>query len=474
MPAVRRTQNDTMLYTVITFVAIAIIAIVAAIALYVKYEEQRTLAQEKQGRISELVTDSEWQKRGQIIGPRKIPKTYLGTINDYLDKMVTLIIGAPLEDTSKEQIVQSASNSVNETISELGIKNFDPNTTGLLRVIQTLNTNLINMEQRASDLQETINQLQKELDITKKTTLETQEKLEAERNKYKEQAQNIEQKYKELEELMKKTTNERVQAIMNERDNAIAEREQTRNILLKTQAQLKATQQRLQNLQEQLWKIKPPPDEEVTAYKSDGTVILVDNQIVHINLGIDDHIYQGITFAVYDKTVPIPKSGKGKAEIEVFDVKKYISFGRILYSEKRRPIVQGDIVANLVWDSNETNIFAVAGEFDLDNDGRPDYDGAEKIERLIRKWGGKTLDEVTVNTDFLVLGTPPRRPSEPTPKEIEINPNIMEEYERAMQKRLHYERLNEQADLLWIPVLNQKRFLYFIGYKSISDRPDAF
>jgi len=474
MSAVRRNQNDTMLYTLITFVAISIIAIVVAIVFYLKYEQQRTLAQERQGRLSELATNSQWQKRGQIIGPKKTGKTYLGTMDYYLDKMVTLIIGGPLEDTSNEQVVQSANNNVSETISQLGIQNFDPNTTGLLRVIEKLDTNLINMTQRASDLQETVNQLQKELDITKQTSLETQEKLEDEKDKYKQQSQNIEQQYKELEELMKKTTNERVQALMKKRDDAIAEREKTHSTLLKTQAQLKATQQRLQAIQEELWKVQPPPDKEVAAYKSDGKVMLVDNQIVHINLGIDDQVYQGLTFAVYDKTMPIPKSGKGKAEIEVFDAKKYISFARIIRSEKRRPIVQGDIVANLVWDSNEANIFAVAGEFDIDNDGQPDYNGATKMEGLIKKWGGKTLDEVTVNTDFLILGTPPRRPPEPTPEEREINPNIMEEYQRALQNRRHYERLKEQADLLWIPVLSPERFLYFIGYKSISSRTDAF
>lgn len=474
MPAVRRNQSDTMLYTLITFVGISIIAAVLAIVFYIKYEQQRTLAEEKQQRISELITESQWRNRGQIIGPRKEQKTYLGTMDYYLDNMVTLIMGGPLEQTSNEQIVQSARNNVSETISESGIEYFDPNTTGLLRVIEKLNTQLTNSKQNASGLQETVNQLQKELEITKQTSIETQEKLEAEKQKYMQRAREMEQKYKELEELMNKTTKERVQAIIKERDNLSAQREETHNKLLKTQAQLRATQQRLKKIQQQLWKVKPPPDKEAPAYKPDGKVMLVDNRIVHINLGVDDQVYQGLTFSVYDKTRPISESGRGKAEIEVFDVKDYISFARIIRSETRRPIVQDDIIANLVWDSNETNVFAVAGEFDLDNDGRPDYQGAAKIEKLIKQWGGKTLDEVTINTDFLILGEPPRKPTEPTLEEREMNPNIMEEYRQALQKRRHYDKLKEKADLLWIPVINQERFLYFIGYKSLSSRPDAF
>jgi hypothetical protein len=32
----------------------------------------------------------------------------------------------------------------------------------------------------------------------------------------------------------------------------------------------------------------------------------------------------------------------------------------------------------------------------------------------------------------------------------------------------------KQAQALWVPVLNIEKFLYFIGYKTLASRPDAF
>ena len=66
--------------------------------------------------------------------------------------------------------------------------------------------------------------------------------------------------------------------------------------------------------------VKAPPVSNVAADQPDGRVILVDRQakVVHISIGRDDHVYRGLTFAVYDKGQSVTKNGKGKAEVEVF------------------------------------------------------------------------------------------------------------------------------------------------------------
>ncbi len=163
--------------------------------------------------------------------------------------------------------------------------------------------------------------------------------------------------------------------------------------------------------QEKLTAIVPPPDSETPAFQPDGKILLVDNQtkMAHLNIGSDDRVYPGLTFSVYDKNFPIPRDGKGKAELEVFDVTKTFSAARIIRSEIKRPIAVDDIVANLIWDSDRTNVFVVAGDFDLDDDGNIDYDGTEKIKALVEKWGGKTTDNVTIDADYLILGRPPNR-----------------------------------------------------------------
>jgi len=478
MPAPRRTQNNTMLYTVIAFVGISIIATVVAIVFYIKYEDRQAKLQQRETDFKQLIREQDWRQITSIVGEKKSP-TYLGQMNDYLNQMVTMVVGGPLEETSAQVKVESANATLMETIGKLAaepieLQAFDPNTTGLIRVIEKLAAKLTNAIQAGLDLSEKLKQLHAEFEKVEKANREKEQHLLAELGQYKQQVDDVIQKYSQLEQLLKQTTDERVQALVEQRDQAESQRKTTYDDLLKTRAQLDMTAERLEALQKQIWTIKGPPDKDVAAYKPDGSVMLVDNGVVHINIGSDDKVYQGLTFAIYDKSLPIPKNGRGKAEIEVFDVRKNVSIARIVRSETRRPIVKEDIVTNLIWDSEEANIFVVAGEFDIDADGSIDYDAIQKISELIERWGGQVAQTVTIDTDFVVLGRPPRIPPQPSAEDLEIDPAAEQKYEAAFQKRQQYDKMEEYARGLWIPVLNIDRFLYFVGYKELSKRPDAF
>ena len=228
--------------------------------------------------------------------------------------------------------------------------------------------------------------------------------------------------------------------------------------------------------QNELEKLVPPPDSEAPAFKADSKILLVDYQsrIVHLNIGSNDHVYRGLTFSVYEKNAPIPRDGKGKAEIEVFNIEKNISAARIIHSQRGKSIVVDDIVANLIWDSDRVNTFAVSGQFDLNNDGNIDYGGVDKIKALIERWGGQVSDAVSINTDFVILGEAPRVRRKPTFEEMEIYPTAMEEYEASVQRLADYNKVQQRTQDLSIPIFNTERFLYFIGYKTQSSRAGAF
>jgi hypothetical protein len=57
---------------------------------------------------------------------------------------------------------------------------------------------------------------------------------------------------------------------------------------------------------------------------------------------------------------------------------------------------------------------------------------------------------------------------------MEVDPMAMEKYEASLKKLTSYKEIQERAQTLSIPVFNLERFLYFIGYKTLSARPDAF
>jgi hypothetical protein len=614
MAAGKRAQSNAMLYTVITFVGLFILSTVLAVIYYLKAEDFKNEAATLRTQRDELASSAEMRKIGAIVGTKQRTKSRLGTMVDYLDEMVSLIMGTLPEDTSAEVKVDTVKRKTKDTIEllaqtqleqpetpeteDVGLKaiakefvdllvegqfstatenfdttmkdalpaekleeiwnattqqtgpfkqqigvraeremtydavfvtcefergpldikvvynsegqvagllflptppevlesyqrisqtetetttetiteNIDPNTAGLIRIIEKLKVNLDNTTNTALALQEQLEQLRNWFDDAMAAGFEKEQILLAEKEKYQQQVNDIKQDYSELEALMKQSTDQQVQTLMAQLEDERANRKKLNQELLKTQAELKMAENRMKRAQKELRVLVPPPDSEVAAYKSDGRIILIDDsaKIVHLNIGSDDRVYQGLTFSVYEKNMPIPKDGKGKAEIEVFDVGRSFSAARIIRSEIRRPIILDDIIANLIWDSDKTNVFVVVGEFDLDSDGDIDYDAVDKIKSLIEKWDGRVTDDISIDTDFLVLGRPPRVRRKPTFEQMEVDPMAMEKYEASLQKLISYKEVQTRAQVLSIPVFNAERFLYFIGYKEQSTRAGAF
>ena len=617
MPAGKNRQNNAMLYTTITFVALFIISTTLAVIYYVNAEDHRTKAATLQQQIQELATAAQRKNIGAIVGTKSRGKSYLETMTDYLDDTVYRIIGGVAEDTSAEQKVAEANRKIKEllatltqedleirvgngakgsnasenteinrivgllaaedfsavvqtfdenmktalpienleqtwkaTIADVGqfkrqikeqsqqqfgyntivatcefengyldikmaydnqnqlsglflvpvdknalpnnasisaeaepekqisvaIEITDANTIGLIRIIEKLKAKLDNSTNSQLFLNVQLEKLGARFDDAAAAGLEKEKTLLAEKDKYAQQVNEIEQSYNDLKALMEQTSQQQVKTLMTQLDQERSDGKELTQKLLRTQAELKMTEGRMEHVLEKLRAVVPPPDNETSIFRADGKIMLIDEnaKIVHLNIGINDHVYPGLTFSVYDRNMPIPKNGEGKAEIEVFDVMKNISAARITKAKKRNPIIPDDIIANLVWDSEKINIFVVAGEFDLNGDGASDYKAAEKVKALIEKWGGKASDSISVDTDFLILGRTPVVRRKPTFDQIEVDPMAMEKYELAIEKLAGYKEIKEQAQKLSVPVFNYERFLYFTGYKTLSSTAGAF
>ncbi|UCC23521.1 MAG: DUF3887 domain-containing protein [Planctomycetota bacterium] len=606
MPPGKRQQTNTALYTTITFVGLFILATVAAVIFYMKTEDYRTEAARLQAERDELASSAEIRKIGTLVGEKQPRKTRLGTMVDYLDEAVTLILGGlPEEEASAQVKVDTANRKVKDIIelvsqpkaptktaegaptnqfvelltggqfpaatetfdetmknalppeklqelwestvaqmgnfkSQLGtrtekqddfnivlvtcefengaldvkvvynaenqvaglfftptppqvlqsyqpgaepsgqqtpfIEIADPNTTGVIRIAEKLKAKLDNVAGTANATAAQLEDLQNRFDDAMAVSFEKEQTLLAEKKKYQQQVNDIKQDYDQLQELMRQTTDQQVQTLMTQLDEERENRKQTYQGLLKTQAELKMAQDRMKRTQGMLQAIVPLPDAETPAYKPDGNIMLIDDptKIVHLNIGSNERVYRGLTFSVYDRNMPIPKDGKGKAEVEVFGVGETFSAARIIRSEIKRPIIVGDIIANLIWDSQRTNVFVIAGDFDLDGDGNSDLNAVDSLKTLIQKWGGRVDDNVSVETDFVVLGTPPRVRRKPTFEQMEVDPIAMQRYEASLLRLDDYQQVQQKAETLLVPIFNLERFLYFIGYKEQSGRPGAF
>lgn len=470
-----------MLYTLITFVGLFIVGTAVAIIYYVRAEDYRTHAAELQAEMDKLATPAQRRNLGTLIGKIPARKTVLDAMVDYLNQTVYLIIGGVPEETSAEVKVSTANQKAAEmleltTAEHLDARDIDPNTTGLARLIEKLKIKMDNTKKAELAALKQLEDLQKRFDDAMQAGFEKEQALLAEKEKYHQQVQGITEAYGELEVLLQQTSDERVRTVTAQLKEQANISQELKNELLKTQAQLRMTEGTLNRAKDRLESIVPPPGIEVAAFRPDGKVILIDPQtnIVHLNIGSDDHVYRGLAFSVYDKNIPIPKDGIGKAEIEVFEVGKTFAAARIIRSEIKRPIVEDDVVANLIWDSDKTNVFVVAGDFDLNADTVPDYDGPDKIKTLIEKWGARVDEAVSVNTDFVVLGDTPKVPRQPSLSLMETYPTAMEKYEAALKRLAEYRQVKTQANALRIPIFTPERFLYFIGYKTQSTRAGAF
>jgi hypothetical protein len=481
MPARRRKQSNAMLYTLITFIGLFIATTTIAVIYYVKAEEHRTRLEDTQREIEELATDRERQALGTIVGTKPGRTTWLGQMVDHLDKTILLVVGGVPEPTSAEVKANNArteaknAQNMAKNYIDIGDPN-DPNKVDLVQVVKELTAELdmtikakLAKEEQLADEQEKFRQ-------ALEANFEKEQTLLAEKDKLMQDVNDIEQKYNDLSALLEQTTDEQVKTLRDQLQQARDDLSTLNDALLKTQAELKMAQDMMKRAQDEVAKIEPGPDREVLAYEPDGQVILVDGQaqVVHLNIGSNERVYRGLTFTVYDRGTSVPRDGKGKAEIEVFDVAKTYSAARIMPSGLRTPVLQGDIVANLIWDSDKTNVFVIAGDFDVDYDGQIDNDGVDKIKTLIEKWGGKVGDAISVDTNFLILGKQPQVLKKPTLEELEVDPRATERYDASLQLFNRYTELRSQAQALWIPVFTYEKFLYLIGYKGQVGRAGAF
>lgn len=258
-------------------------------------------------------------------------------------------------------------------------------------------------------------------------------------------------------------------------DTASRHLSKERQAVQELQQQLTQRDTRIQELRETLASFRPATDQLAALQIADGTVLrLVPGQnIVYISLGSRDQIKPGMNFAVYSRHRGVPADGKGKASLEVNQVFETTAEAKVLSTTPGDPIVEGDVIANPVYDRNRRFNFAVAGDFDLDFDGRVDDPAGQKVARMIESWGGNIVKTVDTRTDFVVLGEPPAAPP-PSFSSEAMTGTVAEHKAEQEAGQKAFEALKNEARALSIPVLTRTQFLHFIGRPVPANAGDKF
>jgi hypothetical protein len=458
MPAPKAgTGGSSSSSAVIALTALFLIAAIAAVVFYVKGESARTQLQTTATQL-------------------KSSKSAESAAQKSLDEMVRMSLGqAPAEGTAENKLA-AVKDKFKATLTDLAstvdtFKGASPDTEGMLSVVDRMKDVTAGAKAAEAAAQRKVAELTSQNESLRKSSLEKEEQYAQIVQKFAADANSTQSSFGSLQGQMDKNAKDQVVVV---EARLAASDEMVKNLqteLKDTKIQLETAKERLGLTEGQLNKIVPAPDTEVAAFRPDGQVISMDSKagLVYINLGLADKVYRGLTFTVYDKGIPIPRDGKGKAEIEVLEPRDRMSIARIAVSNPRKPVLVDDTIANLVWDSNRTRTFVVAGDFSFSG-GKPDADGAARVKALIAKWGGTLSDKVTPSTDFVVLGEEPKVPQQPTGEEIAANPAVQAKYQAALASQEAYQKVVTQAKSLSLPVFNLERLLYMTGYEAMSPR----
>ncbi|MEM1165433.1 MAG: hypothetical protein AAGI30_03995 [Planctomycetota bacterium] len=257
-------------------------------------------------------------------------------------------------------------------------------------------------------------------------------------------------------------SNVRVEDVRTRLESELADRDSQIRGLQDTTAEL---QERIEVLLGERNNDQLLPNDESTL--ADGRIIAVDgaNDRVFIDRGLGDKIVLGMTFEVYSPLAPIEvdedgEYAPGKATIEITRIDASSSQARVLRQSRGQPLVDGDLIANAVYDPAKAYRMVVYGNFDTNADGIYTRQEADEIIAIITEWGGEVVEELTGDVDFLVIGRKP--PVRPQPRS-DAPFAVIEQYIEELQESQLYDELLEQATSRSLPVLNQNRLFTLTG-----------
>lgn len=314
---------------------------------------------------------------------------------------------------------------------------------------------------------ELLKKTESERDDLNKRLAELSATSEARAKEFAAKTEEFQQKYAELEtqtQTNQQAWSQQIEELKKRLEGAsasagqqLAAERQTRH---KLEQQLAQKDARFQDMAAKLARFQPTEGSAAALESPDGTVVraVAGDGVVYIDLGKENRIIRGMPFSVYSATEGITNTEK--ATIEVVSVFENTSECRVTSGKSKNPIISGDLVANVVYDKSRQFNFVVAGDFDLNFDGKTDDAGGQKISEMITKWGGRVMPVVDTQVDFVVLGSAPPSPSKATEEDDAAAKVRAAEMNEAIKA---FHAVENEARGLSIPVLTRTEFFHLLG-----------
>lgn len=448
----RKRAGGTTGYAValIIFVILFVFSLVLGIIFYTQVSKAQNDAAVARGTLDKIAKRDQITKLEQDMANRE-GDTLVGLLQKDVSDLKDLITNNP----------NIAADTLRGQVTELKLK------TGLIKEIEGLRATKLDNDKRVTSLQKVADEArvaatraEQEKAANAKNFKDTLDSLQGQlatmKSEFAGYQATIDQQRKALE-----------QALAQARTGSESRVKKLESDLAAKEKQIAELQARIGEFELKLGKNPDAPAVD-NSTNPDGSIISVRSEqgIVYIDRGLAHHVTPGLTFEVFDKDAAITKDGagvtRGKATIEVTNVSNDSATARVVRLARNKMVNVGDTIINAVYDPNTRFKFVVFGEFDIDNTGQPSVADRRRIETLITQFNGILADELTYDTDFLVLGQEPKVP-EALPRD-EMDPAKIARAEAQARRYKQYQDLIVAAKALSIPILNQNRFLNLVGY----------
>lgn len=442
-----------MKVALIVFVVLTVASLTFTVIMYTQQADLQAAAASANQRIR--TKDTELQEmRTQI---SELGRQFLGADVEDATKLREGVV-SQLRPITSDQLVKKANITEDSSVATV--------LQGLYKLYTTTATEL--------------DRVKAELDARTRELAEVNARAEARAKEFAETTQQLQERYAALEQQSQanqQAWNQQVEELKARLEGASASASSSlaaeRQLRQKLEQQLAQQNQRIAELNEKLARFQPGTDKFSLSAIADGRVIraIAGEGIVYISLGRRDRVQPGMPFSVYSRSASSPDQ-KEKATIEVINVFDTTSEARVLSSTPNNPVIEGDIIANVVFDPSRQYNFVVAGDFDLNFDGEIDTPGGvggRDVIQMIQKWGGRVSQTVDSSVDFVVLGSPPPVPLKPNEGD---SPEVKQRYEERARIRAEFDAIRNEARALSIPVLTRSQFLRLIGQSLPTDAED--
>jgi hypothetical protein len=207
------------------------------------------------------------------------------------------------------------------------------------------------------------------------------------------------------------------------------------------------------------------PEDEASLVDATVTGLNPGDRQAFISLGRKDKIQLGMRFGVYTDARAAKPDADGnyptaKALLEVTNVGEDSSTCRIVSENRGQPVISGDVLVNPIYDPRKTYKFVVFGNFDSNADSIATGLERRDIVALIEEWGGKVVDDLNGDVDFLVMGERPvlgPRPATDAPIEV------VQEFVRREREIQRYDTTYKAATSTSVPILSENRIYTLVG-----------